>query len=216
MHHPGAEESPSIQSIVNLHNRLCKHERDADDKCGPHSQANEHTFSDEESRWSDECLGENVVQTGFGFLSCGLHGKTSFFADSGSTLVQDYIGTDFGEQEEENREQSGVEDDLAYENPTSRQGYKMMSVRVTNHRHVVCWTTRLPNTGPMLRPERSPKMYMDVYKLLVRPAYQISLTIPEVMFASVAEHEPVTIRTTIKVAKFWATACGMMNTINTA
>lgn len=59
-------------------------------------------------------------------------------------------------------------------------------------------------------------MYIDVKKLLVRPAYQMSLTMPEVMFASVAVQEPVMIRTTIKVAKFWATACGMMKMINTA
>lgn len=78
----------------------------------------------------------------------------------------------------------------------------MMNVKGTNHRHVVYWTTKLPKTGPMLRPERSAKIYMDVKKLLVKPAYQMSLTIPEVMFASVAEHAPVIIRTTIKVAKF--------------
>lgn len=69
-------------------------------------------------------------------------------------------------------------------------------------RQVVYWTTRLPKTGPMLSPERRAKMYIDVKKLFVRPAYQMSLTIPEVMFASVAVHEPVMIRTTIRVAKF--------------
>ena len=69
------------------------------------------------------------------------------------------------------------------------------------HRHVVYCTTRLPKTGPMLSPERSAKIYIDVKKLLIKPGYQMSLTIPDVMFASVAVQEPVMIRTTIKVAK---------------
>lgn len=72
---------------------------------------------------------------------------------------------------------------------------------LTHHRQVVYLTTKLPKTGPMLKPESSAKMYIDVKKLLIRPGYQMSLTMPDVMLASVAVHDPVMIRTTIKVAK---------------
>ena len=83
-------------------------------------------------------------------------------------------------------------------------------------RQVVYCTTRLPNTGPMLNPLSKAKMYMDVKKLFVRPACHTSLTIPDVMFASVALQLPVMIRTTIRVAKFLAKACGIINMIITA
>jgi diadenosine tetraphosphate (Ap4A) HIT family hydrolase len=37
-----------------------------------------------------------------------------------------------------------------------------------------------------------------------------NLVIPDATFAREPEHEPVMIRTIIKVAKFFASACGMM------
>jgi len=67
----------------------------------------------------------------------------------------------------------------------------------------------------MFKPARSDQMYKDVLKLLVLPGLQMSLTIPDVMFASTPEQEPVMIRVTINVAKFFARAWGMMNTIRT-
>lgn len=59
-------------------------------------------------------------------------------------------------------------------------------------------------------------MYSEVPKLFARPGFQISLTIPDVIFASTPEHEPVKMRTTIRVAKFFASACGMMKMMSTA
>ena len=76
-------------------------------------------------------------------------------------------------------------------------------------------TTRLPKTGPMLSPARRPQMYSDVAKLLALPIVQISLTMPDVMLASVPEHDPVMIRVMINVAKFCAKAWGMMKMIKT-
>jgi hypothetical protein len=80
---------------------------------------------------------------------------------------------------------------------------------------VVYRTARLPNTGPIFKPARSEQIYNDVPKLFARPALQMSLTIPDVMFASTPEHEPVMMRVTIKVAKFFARACGMMKIFRT-
>jgi hypothetical protein len=51
---------------------------------------------------------------------------------------------------------------------------------------------------------------------LALPSLQISLTIPDVIFASTPEHDPVMILVTINVAKFLAKACGMMKMINIA
>ena len=49
-------------------------------------------------------------------------------------------------------------------------------------------------------------MYKDVPKLFARPIVHMSLTIPDVMFASTPEQAPVMLRVTINVAKFFATA----------
>lgn len=65
---------------------------------------------------------------------------------------------------------------------------------------------RLPNTGPMLKPVRSAQMYKEVPKLFARPGLQMSLTMPEVMLASVPEQAPSIIRVTMRVAKFCAAA----------
>jgi hypothetical protein len=47
--------------------------------------------------------------------------------------------------------------------------------RFAYQRHVVCRTTRLPKTGPMFRPARRVKMYIDVPKLFERPDFHVSL-----------------------------------------
>jgi hypothetical protein len=83
--------------------------------------------------------------------------------------------------------------------------YSTASSEFTHHRHVVYCTVKLPNTGPMLNPARRAQIYNEVPKLFARPALQISLTIPDVMFASTPEQAPVMIRVTISVAKFVAT-----------
>lgn len=49
-------------------------------------------------------------------------------------------------------------------------------------------------------------MYKEVPKLFARPGLQMSLTMPEVMLASVPEQAPSIIRVTIRVAKFCAAA----------
>jgi len=64
-------------------------------------------------------------------------------------------------------------------------------------------------TGPMLKPANTAQMYNEVLKLLERPSDHISLTIPPVIFASVAAPPPVMILVMIKVAKFCATAWGI-------
>jgi hypothetical protein len=46
-----------------------------------------------------------------------VYSDTSFFADLGSALVEDYVRADFGESEEQDREEGGVEDNLADEDP---------------------------------------------------------------------------------------------------
>jgi hypothetical protein len=58
-------------------------------------------------------------------------------------------------------------------------------------------------------------MYKEVPKLFARPAFQMSLTIPDVIFASTPEQAPVMMQVTIKVAKFCATAWGTMKIIKT-
>jgi hypothetical protein len=58
----------------------------------------------------------------------------------------------------------------------------------------------------MLKPVRSAQIYKEVPKLFARPGLQISLTIPEVMLASVPEQAPAMMRVTMRVAKFCATA----------
>jgi hypothetical protein len=58
-------------------------------------------------------------------------------------------------------------------------------------------------------------MYSEVLKLLDLPAFQISLTTPDVTFPSTPEHAPVMIRVVIKVAKFRATAWGTVKMIRT-
>lgn len=62
----------------------------------------------------------------------------------------------------------------------------------------------------MLKPARSAKMYNDVPKLFARPGRHMSLTMPEVMFASVPEQAPAMMRVMMRVAKFCAAAWGMM------
>ena len=86
----------------------------------------------------------------------------------------------------------------------------------TYHRQVVYFTTKLPNTGPMFSPASSAKMYTEVLKLFALPARHMSLTIPDVIFASTPVQEPVMMRVTINVAKLCARACGMMKMIKTA
>jgi hypothetical protein len=68
----------------------------------------------------------------------------------------------------------------------------------------------------MFNPASSAKMYKEVPKLFARPSFQMSLTIPDVIFASTPEQAPMTMRVTIKVAKLCATAWGTMKMINTA
>jgi hypothetical protein len=76
----------------------------------------------------------------------------------------------------------------------------------TYHRQVVYRTARLPNTGPIFNPASSDQMYKEVPKLFARPTLQMSLTIPDVIFASTPEQAPVIMRVTTKVAKFCAAA----------
>jgi hypothetical protein len=71
---------------------------------------------------------------------------------------------------------------------------------------VVYCTARLPTTGPILNPASSAHMYKEVPKLFASPSFQMSLTIPDGMFASMPEQAPVIIRAMIRVAKFCATA----------
>ena len=68
------------------------------------------------------------------------------------------------------------------------------------------YTDRLPKTGPKFKPARSDQMYKDVPKLFALPSFQMSLTMPDVMFAKTPEQEPVIMRVTIGVAKFFASA----------
>jgi hypothetical protein len=58
----------------------------------------------------------------------------------------------------------------------------------------------------MFKPASNAQMYKEVPKLFARPGLQISLTIPDVMFASTPEQAPAKIRVIINVAKFLATA----------
>ena len=73
----------------------------------------------------------------------------------------------------------------------------------------------LPNIGPMFSPASRAKIYSEVPKLFDFPSLQMSLTIPDVMFASTPEHDPVMILTTMSVAKFFAKTCGMVKMIKT-
>lgn len=59
-------------------------------------------------------------------------------------------------------------------------------------------------------------MNSEVPKLFALPSFQMSLKIPPVMLASVAEQPPVKILVTIRVAKFGASACGMVKTMSVA
>jgi hypothetical protein len=58
----------------------------------------------------------------------------------------------------------------------------------------------------MFNPASNDHMYKEVPKLFARPGLQMSLTIPDVMFASTPEQAPAKMRVTISVAKFVATA----------
>lgn len=68
----------------------------------------------------------------------------------------------------------------------------------------------------MLNPASSPQIYSEVPKLLALPSCHISLNIPLVIFASIAEQPPVMTLVTMRVAKLCANACGTMKIIKHA
>ena len=119
LHHPRAKEGPPVQAGIDLHDALREHECNANDEGGPHAQADENTFGEQQARGADECFGKDIGDAGFRFFLRSVHRETGFAPDLGRAMVQDYVGADFGEEQEEEGEQSGVEDYLADEDPGS-------------------------------------------------------------------------------------------------
>jgi hypothetical protein len=56
-------------------------------------------------------------------------------------------------------------------------GVSVVRWNVAHHRQVVCLTTRLPKTGPIFKPARRVKMYIEVPKLFDRPDFHVSLSV---------------------------------------
>jgi hypothetical protein len=75
-----------------------------------------------------------------------------------SALSKDHIWADLGKEAKYDRYECAVEDNLRDEDPESASvsEFKVYPVYEAYHRQVVYWTTRLPNTGPILNPARRP------------------------------------------------------------
>jgi len=69
-------------------------------------------------RVGDQGLGEDVLDAGFGLFLRGVHCQAGLAADLGRALGEDDVWAHFGEGEEDDGEEGGVDDYLADEDPS--------------------------------------------------------------------------------------------------
>jgi hypothetical protein len=93
-----------------LHDRLREHEGDADTEGGPEAEGEDDGFGGEEVGWADEGFGHD------GFEGCGV-----FLGEVGGLVREDYVWSDFGEEEVYDGEEGGIEYYLGDEDPVGNQ-----------------------------------------------------------------------------------------------
>jgi hypothetical protein len=117
LHHSCAEIRPAVQPRVDLDDGLGEHEGGADDKGGPQAERQDDALCAEHVRGADERLGEEGAEAEFLLFGARGDGLAGCLAHVARALCEDYVRAHFGEEEEEDGEEGGVEDYLGDEDP---------------------------------------------------------------------------------------------------
>jgi hypothetical protein len=117
LHHSRAEVRPAVQPRVDLDDGLGEHEGGADDEGGPQAERQDDALCAEHVRGPDERLGEEGAEAEFFLFGARGDGLAGCLAQVARALREDYVGAHFGEEEEEDGEEGGVEDYLGDEDP---------------------------------------------------------------------------------------------------